>query len=434
METVFFSLFLAIALLAANAFFVAAEFALVKARGFRIESLAAENRFAAQLTVRIQGQVEAYLAACQLGITMASLGLGWVGEPTVATLLEPVLEPLGMSDAALSTTAFLVGFILFSSLHIVVGEQVPKTLAIRKPEPISLFIAYPLHFFYILLFPLNWALNCASRTILRWLHVAEAPHAEIYSNEEIRGLVNVSAEHGVMQESHAAFIHNIFRFDERSVERVMIPRVECHCLRLGVPPEENLKTIQETRHSRFPLVEDGIGHLIGMILVKDIVDALLSGEVEPWNDLRKYSREPLVIPESLKVSSLFETMRTERAHMACIIDEYGAFVGLVTLEDLLEEIVGEIADETDTAMTEFEVVEEDGHWLAHGLAPLADIERITGFSVDPSLRANTLSGLIMGELGKIAEPGDVVVNEGYRFIVEDVQNRRVEKVRIERLD
>ena len=433
MDSVYLSIFIAILLLAANAFFVAAEFALVKARGFRIEALAAEDRFAARLTVQIQNRLEAYLAACQLGITMASLGLGWVGEPTVALLLEPVLEPLGMSDAALHTTAFLVGFIVFSSLHIVVGEQVPKTLAIRKPEPISLFIAYPLHFFYVLLFPLNWALNNASRAVLRLLRVAEAPHAEIYSNEEIRGLVDVSAEHGEMQESHAAFIHNIFRFDERSVERVMIPRVECQCLRLDLTPAENLETIQTTRHSRFPLVQDGTGNLIGMILVKDIVDALLSGAVEPWKDLRKFSREPLVIPETLKVSSLFETMRTERAHMACVIDEYGAFVGLVTLEDLLEEIVGDIADETDQAVTGFDIVEQDGHWIAHGLAPLADIERATGFAVDPSFRANTLSGLFMAELGRIAEPGDVVVNGDYKFTVEEVQNRRVQKVRIDRL-
>jgi len=431
-DTVFYSLILAFALLGANAFFVAAEFALVKARGTRIEAFADENRFAARRTVEIQRKLEAYLAACQLGITMASLGLGWVGEPTVAALLEPVLEPLGLSDATLHTTAFIVGFIVFSSLHIVVGEQVPKTMAIRKPEPISLFIAYPLYFFYIAVFPLTWALNNASRAILRWIGVAEASHMEILSNEEIRGLVDVSAEHGEMQEGQAEFIHNIFRFDERAVERVMIPRVECHSLRLDMPAEENLKIIQETKHSRFPLIEDGMGNLAGMILVKDIVDALLSGEMEPWTDLRKFCREPLVVPETLKVSSLFETMRTRRAHLACVIDEYGAFVGLVTLEDLLEEIVGDIADETDEAVTDFEITEEGDHWLAHGLASLADIERITGFSVAASLNANTLSGLIMTRLERLAQEGDVVEEGDYRFTVEEVKNRRVEKVRIDR--
>ncbi|MDA1324463.1 MAG: hemolysin family protein [Proteobacteria bacterium] len=432
MDTVYLSLLLAFALLAANAFFVAAEFGLVKARGFRIEALAAEDRFAAHLTVRIQGKLEAYLAACQLGITMASLGLGWVGEPTVAALLKPLLEPVSLSDAALHTTSFLVGFIIFSSLHIVVGEQVPKTLAIRKPEAISLIIAYPLHFFYIVLFPLNWALNNASRAILRLLRVAEAPHAEIYSNDEIRGLVDVSAEHGEMQESHAAFIHNIFRFDERAAERVMIPRVECHFLRLDALHEENLRVIQDTKHSRFPVIEDGAGNLVGMVLIKDVVDALLSGEPEPWRDIKRFCREPLVVPETLKVSRLFDTMRTTRAHMACVIDEYGAFVGLVTLEDLLEEIVGDIADETDEAVTDFEIIKEGDHWLAHGLASLADIERETGFSVEDAFHANTLSGLIMNRLERIAEIGDVVEEGDFRFTVEEVKNRRVEKLRIDR--
>src|SRR5258707_858540 len=182
------NLALAVFLLAANGFYVASEFALVKSRGFRIDGLAAERRFGAQLLQRMLRNVEAYLACCQLGITMASLGLGWIGEPTVAGLLEPILLPLGMSGPALNLTAFLVGFLVFSSLHIVLGEQVPKTLAIREPEPVSLWIAYPLYFSYVLFYPLNWALNTASRSILRGLGVKEAPHQEILTDEEIEGL------------------------------------------------------------------------------------------------------------------------------------------------------------------------------------------------------------------------------------------------------
>ena len=433
MNTIFSSLLIALALLAANAFFVAAEFALVKARGFRIETFTAENRFAARMTAKIQDSLEAYLAACQLGITMASLGLGWVGEPTVAVLLEPVLAPLNLSDAVLHTTAFLVGFIVFSSLHIVVGEQVPKTLAIRRPEAISLSVAYPLRVFYILLYPLNWALNSASRKILRMLNVAEAPHTEIYSNEEILDMAGASAEHGEMHPQQATFIHNIFQFDERVAEEVMIPRVECHCLRLDVSPKENLCVIQDTKHSRFPVMEDDVRNLVGMVLIKDVVDALLSGESEPWCDIRKFFREPLVVPETIKVSRLFETMRTTRAHMACVIDEYGAFAGLVTMEDLLEELVGDIADETDDAVTDFEITKEGDHWLVRGLASLADIERETGFSTDSAFKANTLSGLVMNHLERIPERGDVVEENGFRFTVVEVRNRRVEKLLIDPL-
>ncbi|MBT8129656.1 MAG: DUF21 domain-containing protein, partial [Gammaproteobacteria bacterium] len=177
------SVIVIIILLAANGFFVAAEFALVKARGFRIEALAAEGSAAARLTVRIQTNLEAYLAACQLGITMASLGLGWVGEPAVAALLEPLFHSLGMPDRILHTTAFIAGFLMFSSLHIVVGEQVPKTLAIRKAEPVSLWVAYPLHFSYLAVFPLNWMLNKASSMILGLLNVQEATHADVLSGD-----------------------------------------------------------------------------------------------------------------------------------------------------------------------------------------------------------------------------------------------------------
>src|SRR5215216_5449793 len=190
------NLLLAICLLAANAFYVAAEFALVKSRGFRINAMAEENRFGAKLLQKMLGSIEAYLACCQLGITMASLGLGWVGEPTVSALLTPVLLPLGMSEHALHFTSFLIGFLLFSSLHIVIGEQVPKTLAIRQPEPVSLWIAYPLYVSYVLFYPLNWLLNSASRAILRALRVKEVSQHDVLTGAEIEGLIGESAEHG----------------------------------------------------------------------------------------------------------------------------------------------------------------------------------------------------------------------------------------------
>ena len=419
-------------LLVGNAFFVAAEFALVKASGFRIDGLVEEGRFGATLTKKIHGHLEAYLAACQLGITMASLGLGWVGEPTVAALLEPVLEPFGITGKLLHTVSFIVGFVVFSSLHIVIGEQVPKTYAIRKPEPVSLLVAYPLYGFYILLFPLNWLLNKASGGILRMMGIAEVSHTEVLTGQEIRSLVSTSAEHGEVTSEHADLIHNIFAFDERHVERVMISRMECQVLRLDAPADENIKIVRETRHSRFPVTDGSRDNLVGVVIVKDLFDAMLSGKKNPWSDLKSYCREPMVVPETLPVGGLFDTMRAERAHMACVIDEYGAFSGLVTLEDLLEEIVGEIADETDTDETEFVISDEGDHWLAEGLATFSDIERLTGFHVDIELDANTLSGLFMVRLGRVPKVGDEVTEGEFRFTVNELKDRRVGLVRIEK--
>ncbi|MEP4378397.1 MAG: hemolysin family protein [Alphaproteobacteria bacterium] len=431
MDSPLLSLLVAVLLLGANAFFVAAEFSLVKAKGFRIDAAAEGGGRSARLTVHMLKHIEPYLAACQLGITMASLGLGWVGEPTVAALLTPVLEPLALSEKTLHTVAFIVGFLVFSSLHIVVGEQVPKTLAIRKAEQMSISLAYPLQVSYLLFYPLTWVLNKASASILRMMGVAEASHADILTDTELRGLVDASAVHGELHVDTAEMIHNVFKFDERSVGRVMIPRIETDVLRLDGPPDASLATMREQGHSRYPVVEGESDNLVGIVLMVDLMHSLLAGQEAPWSNLHIFTREPLVVPETLKVARLFEEMREKRAHMACVVDEYGTFVGLVTLEDLIEEIVGEIADETDISEQVFPVEEKDGHWIAHGLASLADLERDTGFTVPDSLDANTISGFLMAHLQRIPESGDVVEEEGFRFTVEDIKGRRVQRVRID---
>src|SRR4051794_40919860 len=237
MTATIINLLLAVFLLAANAFFVAAEFALVKSRGFRINALAEQNRFGARLVQQILMNIEAYLACCQLGITIASLGLGWVGEPTVAILLTPLLTPLGMPESALHFTSFLVGFLVFSSLHIVVGEQVPKTLAIREPTPVAQWIAYPVYVSYIVFFPLNWLLNTASRSVLAMLGVKESSQHEVLTGTELEGLVEVSAEHGNVEEGQAEYIQNVLRFGELEVSDVMIHRTNMITVNADDSPE-----------------------------------------------------------------------------------------------------------------------------------------------------------------------------------------------------
>lgn len=436
MENITFNLVAIVLLLTANAFFVAAEFALVKARGFRIETLANEGRASARLTLRIQHNLEAYLAACQLGITMASLGLGWVGEPAVAALLEPMFHEMGVPDAMLHTSAFIVGFLIFSSLHIVVGEQVPKTFAIRKAEPVSLWVAYPLHWAYLLVFPLNWLLNNASRAILSLFKVEEATHGDVYSGDELKGLVSTSEEHGELESDKAAMLKNLFEFDQRQVGRVMIPRTALKLLDVTATAEQNLEVIRDSGHSRFPLIDSSNNdEIFGIILAKDLQAAMLRGQSTPWDDLVQYARKPLVIPETLKVSRLFDIMRAQRAHIAIVVDEYGELIGVVTLEDLLEEIVGEIEDETDSAAPTYAIITlEDCRWEANGLSSLSDAQRIIGLHVPDQLDANTLSGLCTDALAEVPQTGDVIDAYGYRFTVLEIENHRVGKVLIERLD
>ena len=423
-------------LLVANAFFVAAEFALVKARSFRIDTLASEGRIGATMAQRIQQDLEAYLAACQLGITMASLGLGWVGEPAVASILHPVFEVLQTPESMIHTTSFLVGFVIFSSLHIVVGEQVPKTFAIRQSEPVSLWVAYPLRGFYLLVYPLNWALNRASGGILALFNVKEATHADVFTDDELRGLISVSKEHGVIKGKKAEMLTNLFAFDERTVGRVMIPRGDIHLLDLQASTEANRRVLSDTGHSRFPVVDGDTTNPAGVVLAKEIYSALLAGEPTPVERLGDFCRPPLVVPETLRVARLFETMRAKREHMALVVDEYGEFIGLVTLEDLLEEIVGEIDDETDDGVVKYEIreLDEPGRWQAHGLASLADVHRATGLTVPPDLGANTLSGLFMQRLGRMPVMGDKLFEPGYRLIVEAVRDNHVEQVVLETVE
>jgi CBS domain containing-hemolysin-like protein len=422
-------------LLAANGFFVAAEFALVKARSFRIEAAAAAGSSAAQLTVRIQGNLEAYLAACQLGITMASLGLGWVGEPAVAALLEPLFHSMGVPDAVLHTVAFITGFLIFSSLHIVIGEQVPKTFAIRQAEPVSIWVAYPLHVSYLLVWPLNYLLNKASGSILSLFGVQEATHGEVLTGEEIKGLVATSKEHGEIHHQQADMLRNLFEFDQRQVGRVMIPRTSLHVLDVNGQPSENLEIIRETEHSRFPVVDSAHDDkIVGILLAKDLHRALLSGHAEPWRDIASLCREPMVVPETKQVSHLFEQMRSERAHMAFVIDEYGAFVGIITLEDLLEEIVGEIHDETDEDDGQPDlIVKGENEWEAAGLISLSDLGKSIGLLVPADLDANTLSGLIMNRLARIPAVGDELTESGFHLVVMTLEERRVGRARIMRL-
>jgi CBS domain containing-hemolysin-like protein len=432
------SLVVIIVLLAVNAFFVAAEFALVKAHHFRIERLAEAGSRSARMTATIQKNLEAYLAACQLGITMASLGLGWVGEPAVAALLEPLFHSFGMPDAALHTVSFILGFLIFSSLHIVVGEQVPKTFAIRKAERVSMLAAYPLHLAYLIVWPLNWVLNNASRSILRLFNVEEATHGEVFTDEELKGLVTVSSEHGSMEQQKAEMLRNLFEFDLHDVQRIMIPRHAVTVLDVAEDIQKNRFNAFNSGHSRFPLIDSDNGNqIIGVVLIKSLYKAMLEAGQEghdPWGQLEGYSNKPLIVPESQKIAPLFEMMREQRNHISLVVDEYGQLSGIVTLEDLLEEIVGEIADEGDDEPIAPAHHKKDEHtWQVDGLMTIGQLERMLDFELDKDVDANSVSGLIMQRLERMPLAGDEIEESGYRFTIIDLLGSRVGQVLVARI-
>ncbi len=418
------NLLLALFLLAANAFFVAAEFALVKSRGFRINALAEESRFGAKLVQRILRNIEASLACCQLGITMASLGLGWVGEPTVSVLLTPVLLPLGLSEHALHFTSFLIGFLIFSSPHNVVGEQVPKTLAIRQPEPVSLWIAYPLHGTYMLLYPLNWLLNASSRSILKMLGIKESSSHEILTDVEIEGLVEESAEHGKMAIGQAEYIHNVFRFGELEVSDVMVHRTEMLTINADDPVEDIVSAVLKSEFTRIPLWKETPENIVGILHAKDLLRLIRAGD----NDLAKadivaIARPPWFVPDIRPLSEQLKAFRRRKTHFALVVDEYGEVMGLVTLEDLLEEIVGDISDEHDIAVSGCKP-QPDGSVVVDGAVPIRDLNRLMDWSL-PAEDATTIAGLVIHEARAIPEAGQSFTFHKFRFRVLKKERNRI---------
>jgi CBS domain containing-hemolysin-like protein len=432
MSATILNLLLAILLLAINAFYVAAEFALVKSRGFRIDAMAEEKRFGARLLQKMIGNIEAYLACCQLGITMASLGLGWVGEPTVAGLLEPVLAPFGMPDKALHFTSFLVGFLVFSSLHIVIGEQVPKTLAIREPVPVSQWIAYPLHASFLLLYPLNWLLNAASRSVLRMLGVKEHSTTDILTDVEIEGLVEASAEHGSIEEGQAEYIQNVFRFGELEVSDVMVHRTNMITVDADDKPVDIVNTVIASPVTRLPLWRGNPENIIGILHVKDLLRALHAVDGDAAKiDIASLLAPPWFVPETRPVSEQLKAFRRRKTPFALVVDEYGEVEGLVTLEDILEEIVGDITDEHDVAMPGVRK-QPDGSVNVDGAVPIRDLNRVMDWNL-PDEEATTIAGLVIHEARTIPEVGQSFTFHGFRFRVLRRARNRITALRIQPL-
>lgn len=423
------SLLIAIFLLAANAFYVAAEFALVKARGFRVDAMAEQNRFGAHLVQKMLANIEAYLACCQLGITMASLGLGWVGEPTVSALLHPVLVPLGMPESALHFTSFMVGFLVFSSLHIIVGEQVPKTLAIREPIAVSQWIAYPLYVSFLVLYPLNWLLNTASVSILRMLGVKEGTHQEILTDVEIEGLVEESAEHGQMEVGQAEYIQNVFRFGELQVRDVMVHRTEMVTVNADDDPHAVVDAVLKSEYTRIPLWREKPENIVGILHAKDLLRAIqdADGNLDKVDTLG-LALPPWFVPDIRPLSEQLKAFRRRKTHFALVVDEYGEVEGLVTLEDILEEIVGDISDEHDIPVPGVRP-QPDGSVNVDGAVPIRDLNRVMQWDL-PDADATTVAGLVIHEARSIPDVGQSFTFHGFRFNVLRKSRNRITALRI----
>jgi CBS domain containing-hemolysin-like protein len=429
------------ALVALNGFFVAAEFALVSVRKTRIEQLVAEGKPSAKAVQNAIQHLDNYIAATQLGITLASLALGWIGEPSLAHLIEPVLGlflPGGAAGPLSDTVAIVIAFILITSLHIVMGELAPKTVALQRAEGTALFVTPPLNIFRQIFRPFIWLLNNTGRLVVRIFGLDSGDeHARVHSVEELEMLVTESREAGYLDRDEEVLLRRVFDFGDKTARQVMIPRTEV----VGVPEKATLQTLislaADERYTRYPVYHNSLDNIIGVIHVKDLFGLVRNGfSPEHANQTFKLSqimRPVLNVPDTVHVADLLTQMRARQAHIAVVIDEYGGTAGIVTLEDILEEIVGDVRDEFDTK--EGGVEEEieagpNGTTLVSGLYQLQDARERFDLPIEEEEldEYDTLGGYIQGRLGRIPTIGDSIIVGDYKLQVEQMDGLRLDRV------
>jgi CBS domain containing-hemolysin-like protein len=426
MATAFY-IVIVFALVLANGFFVASEFALVSVRRSRILTMARGGSRRAKLLLGLLENLNAYISATQLGITMASLALGWIGEPVFARLLEEPLKGY-VSETALHTISFAIAFSVITFLHIVLGELAPKTMALERAERVALAIALPMQIFYKLFsWPirlLDWAGNRTVR--LFGLHPS-GQHASVYTEEELRHLVEVSRQGGQVEEVEQKLINRVFDFAEAEVKEAMVPRLNVVALPANATLEETKRVFRTHGYTRLPVYRDNLDDVFGVVVRRDLEPYLEMASVEDFN-LANLIYPPLFIPATAKLGTALKQMQAKRAHLAFVIDEHGGLAGIVTLEDLLEEIVGEINDEYDEEVSA-QILKVEGGYLLDGMLAVRDANRRLGLSLPEDESYTTLAGFLTAQAGHLLRHGEIIEYNGGAFTVDIVERRQIRRVR-----
>jgi CBS domain containing-hemolysin-like protein len=419
---------LGVLLVLINGFFVAAEFALVKVRPTQIDPYVQRGERRAKVARHMVRHLDAYLSATQLGITLASLALGWIGEPAFAWILEPLITKIpGASPAVVHSVSLTAAFLVITVLHIVLGELAPKSVAIRKPQPTSLWVAVPLWIFFKITYPAIWLLNHTANLVLSVFGIEPVSEDEMGHDEEELRRILASSPADRLSRQKRRILDNVFTFSDRPARKIMVPRADVVYLDIRLPLEENIALARRSGHTRFPLCDGDLDRILGFIHIKDLFRA----ETLPTS-LEQVRREIAFIPETLTLDRLLRRMRVENVHMAAVLDEYGGVSGVVTLENVLEEIVGEIQDEFDLEPPEI-VQKSERLYEVSGAMLVEDLE--TSLGIEFSERdEDTVAGVVLSELGRRARPGDVVTLAPLRLEVREVVGNRIRSLNVAVLD
>jgi putative hemolysin len=403
-----------------NAFFVAAEYALVTARRSHLNELAARGSLRARFALRIMDSPTRFIGTVQLGITAFSIALGAVGEPLVEHFLDPVLA---------TGVAFLLAFAIVTYLHVTIGELVPKAIALTKNESTALWVAVPVEIFYVATYPLVWVLQASANAVTRLFGIEPAPAGVVAHTEaDIRMIVAQAEDTGVIETTEEEMLYKVFDFADKEVHEVMVPRPQVVALSIDLPPEECLAAVIDSPYTRYPVYRENLDDIAGVLHVRDLFSAMHDegiADVEVGSILRA----PYIVPETKDLAALLAEFRNTKQHMAVVVDEYGAFRGIVTLEDLLEELVGEIEDEYDLPDESVEQI-DDRRVRIDGTFPIDDFNERFGTEIEQE-DFHTVAGFVFGLLGRQAEPGDEVSSDGLRFTVLEIEGTRIQRLEVE---
>lgn len=422
-------LFWTFSLVILNGFFVAAEFAIVKVRGSQIEIKAKDGSHVGKVAKLIIHNLDNYLAATQLGITLASLGLGWIGERVMHSLVHDFLANLGIAEVYISTTSTIIAFSIITVMHIVFGELAPKSIAIQRPVATTLFISYPLQAFHFIFKPFIWALNGLARGILKLVGMhSSAGHESLHSTEELQYLLDQGRESGALDFNEHEMIKNVFDFNERVVKNIMVPRTKISGVELRTPKEEVIEVIIKEGYSRLPVYDEIMDKIVGIIHAKDILPLVAAGN-KNWT-LSDIIRKPFFVTETKKINDLMSELQVKRMQIAIVLDEFGGTAGMVTLEDIVEELVGDIQDEYDEEKPLVEQVTED-EFIVNAFATVYDVNEYLHHDLPEDEDFDTIGGLVSHVFGRIPEVGESNESYGYLFTILKKTEQNIETVKLE---
>ena len=423
-----FMIFVAFIFVFLNGFFVLSEFSIVKVRRSKLEQLVKEKKPNAKQALEITSKLDTYLSACQLGITLSSLALGWIGEPAIAKLLAFWLSPFELSYALLHTISFVVAFSFITLLHVVVGELVPKSVAIAMADKTALWVAKPLHIFWILFLPLIKTFDFLASVSLRLIRVKPAKESDemALSEEEIKIIASESQKGGILDEFETEIIRNAVDFSDIVAKEVMTPRKDMVCLNKNKSYKENMKIVSENKHTRFPYIDDSKDSILGIIHIRDLMQNEIT---QGKKDLDDFVRPIFLVPENVSISKILIRMNKERTHTALVVDEYGGTAGLITMEDIMEEIVGDINDEHDDKSENYKKLGENVYEFK-GRCDIETVEDLLLISFDDNLEQVTIGGYVFNLLGRLPVVGDRTEDELCHYEIKKMDGNSIDKVKV----